>query len=931
MNAPKREPARIFCTLSGALLLFVAAGAAAAELPAGRVRAWGDNSFGQTNVPLGATNVVALSARGELSMALKADGQVLVWPQFLVGPTPAAAGNCIAIAAGGGGGAGHCVALTSSGRVIAWGANDAGQTNVHLAGLSNVTAIAAGVYHNLLVRDGVVYGWGQGTYGKTATPAIGPVVAVAAGLDHSVALRADGGVSAWGRNTMNQLAVPASDRDITAIAAGANHTLALRRNGTVRAWGANNGGQTNLARFLSNVMAIGAGDDHSLVVFSNGLVFAWGNTSAGQTNVPAGVSNVIAVTGGLGHSLALQLEPLTFASEPASQTVMQGATVSFSAAVTGSTPIRYQWRKSTNASTNAINNATNSSITLFNVTTNDIAAYSVVVSNPLGSITSSNAVLQVNVPVSISQHPTNDTVGVGSSVTFRVVAGGTAPIRYQWKRNGTNISLALSSSYTIGNVQFSHAGTYTVAVSNDFGGVVSQPAVLTVHSGPVISQQPQSQTVIAGGSATFTVVSTNATSYEWRKNGTAIPNETNSVYTIDSAQSSDAGTYSVRLTNPFGSVISDDAILTVTMPASSSRVVGWGEQIVWNGSAWIDVSPPTNLGTVVAVAIGEAHSLALRSDGTVVGWGDNTYGQAGSPTQATNVIAIAAGMHHSVALRGDGRIVAWGRNDNWQQTTLPTHSNVIAIACGADHSLAVQSNGVVVGWGRNNDGRATPPPTLGASRKVGAGSDHSLGVRNDTTVRGWGGQNLHGERTIPAGLSNVIAVAAGANHSMALRSNGTVVVWGNNSFGQTNVPAFAAPVKTIAAGTHHCLALLQNGSVVAWGNGNDGQTNIPTVNAFTAIAAGFNRNLAIKPRQLVLRRPQRLITGRHWIFLSNDDGAAPTPEQTLRVQVFASTNLSAAGDWIRLTNPITISSGNMRIEDSQTNLPRRFYRARENP
>lgn len=911
------------------LLALFLARSASAQLPAGRVIAWGDSFWGQTNAPASATNIVAISARGDLNIALKSDGQVLVWPQTFVGAVPPEAVNCIAVAAGGVGGGGHCLALTAAGRVIAWGANDSGQLNVPVAGHSNVTVIAAGVFHNLAVRGGIVFGWGHSSDGKTASPAVSGVIAVAAGLDHSVALRNNGTVVAWGRNNMNQLAVPSDATSVTAIAAGNNHTLALRANGTVVAWGANNEGQLNFARALSNVKGIGAGDDHSIVVFSNGTVFAWGNSNGGQTNVPPGATNVIAVTAGANHSVALQLQPLTFRAQPFSQTVMQGATVTFSAVVNGSEPIRYQWRKNT---TNTINNATNNSLTLFNVTTNDIAAYSVVVSNPLGSITSTNAILFVNVPAFITQHPTNQSVGVGSTVTFRVTAGGTTPIRYLWRRNGSNLFGGFNSSYTIFNVQLTNAGNYNVLVSNDFGSVLSQTAVLTVHTGPNISQQPQSQTVVAGSSVTFSVVSTNADSYEWRKNGFPIPNATNSFYAIVNAQSSHAGNYSVRLTNRYGSTLSADATLTITVPASSSSVIGWGQQLVWNDNtgAYINLSPTTNLGAVVAVAIGELHSLALRSDGTVVGWGDNTYGQAGAPPEATNVIAIAAGMHHSVALRRDGRIVAWGRSNNYQQTAVPAHSNVIAIAAGANHSVAVQSNGVVFGWGRTDNGRSTPPPGIGPCRAVGAGSDHSLGVRTNTTVGGWG-LNLHGETAAPSTLSNVIAVAGGANHSMALRSNGTVVVWGNNTFGQTNVPAFSAPAKMIAAGTHHCLALLQNGTVVAWGNGNSEQTNTPPLHGVTAIAAGFNRNLAVKPRQLLFQPPQRLSNGRYRLTLNNEDGAPATPEQLTRVHVFGSTNLNSPANWIQLTNPLSIASGSIRIEDSQTNLLRRFYRARENP
>src|SRR5687768_13557604 len=119
MKAPLRELTRMLCALIGALSVF--ATNVHAQLPAGRVVAWGDAFWGQTNVPPTATNVVAISARGDANIALKADGQVLVWP--LIFAVPPAAANSIAVAAG----VSHYVALRADGRVIAWGAEDSGQ------------------------------------------------------------------------------------------------------------------------------------------------------------------------------------------------------------------------------------------------------------------------------------------------------------------------------------------------------------------------------------------------------------------------------------------------------------------------------------------------------------------------------------------------------------------------------------------------------------------------------------------------------------------------------------------------------------------------------------------------------------------------------------------------------------------------------------
>ncbi|MGI6587526.1 MAG: RCC1 domain-containing protein [Peptococcia bacterium] len=91
------------------------------------------------------------------------------------------------------------------------------------------------------------------------------------------------------------------------------------------------------------------------------------------------------------------------------------------------------------------------------------------------------------------------------------------------------------------------------------------------------------------------------------------------------------------------------------------------------------------------LSAGLNHSLAIKSDDTVVAWGDNTYGQLNIPEGLSNVKVISAGYYHNLALKADGSVVAWGR-DNYGQSTVPVEaqSGVIAIAAGGYHSLALK-------------------------------------------------------------------------------------------------------------------------------------------------------------------------------------------------------------------------------------------------
>src|SRR6185436_2542645 len=111
----------------------------------------------------------------------------------------------------------------------------------------------------------------------------------------------------------------------------------------------------------------------------------------------------------------------------------------------------------------------------------DAGFYFVVVSNNWGSLTSRVASLSVRVPPSITQQPLSLTITQGSGASFSVSASGDAPLKYQWRLGGTNLSGATSNSYSIANAQPTHGGNYDVVVSNDYGSATSLVAVLTVR------------------------------------------------------------------------------------------------------------------------------------------------------------------------------------------------------------------------------------------------------------------------------------------------------------------------------------------------------------------------------------------------------------------------------------------------------------------
>ena len=198
----------------------------------------------------------------------------------------------------------------------------------------------------------------------------------------------------------------------------------------------------------------------------------------------------------------------------------------------------------------------------------DAGTYAVIVTNAGGSLTSSNALLTVNVPPAITAQPQSQTVIQGSNVVFTVTASGTPAPAYQWTFKGTNINGAVGSSYTRLNAQLADAGTYAVVLTNAGGSLTSSNAVLTVNVPPTITTQPQSQTVTQGSNVVFTVTAsgTPAPAYQWTFNGTNIAAATGSSFTRLGSQVADAGTYTVAVTNIAGAVVSSNAVLMVAVP-----------------------------------------------------------------------------------------------------------------------------------------------------------------------------------------------------------------------------------------------------------------------------------------------------------------------------------------------------------------------------
>jgi len=175
-------------------------------------------------------------------------------------------------------------------------------------------------------------------------------------------------------------------------------------------------------------------------------------------------------------------------------------------------------------------------------------------------------------PPEITGQPQGLTVTNGGPASFGVTVSGTDLV-YQWQKNGTDLTDggALSGSATtnllLSLTTTNDAGSYTVIITNAWGSVTSSVAILTVLSPPVIAQQPANQTVVVGGTASFSVTAdgTAPLSYQWNCNGTNISGATNTSLILNNVQPSQSGTYAALVTNLVGSILSSNAVLTITL------------------------------------------------------------------------------------------------------------------------------------------------------------------------------------------------------------------------------------------------------------------------------------------------------------------------------------------------------------------------------
>jgi alpha-tubulin suppressor-like RCC1 family protein len=432
---------------------------------------------------------------------------------------------------------------------------------------------------------------------------------------------------------------------------------------------------------------------------------------------------------------------------------------------------------------------------------------------------------------------------------------------------------------------------------------------------PTITTFPRNRSANLGETVTLSVVTTVGTApttYQWRKDDTAISGATGATYTIGEIVSNSPGSYDVVVTNYLGTAtsvaatISVNAAPVVSLIHSGRYILTLGQTLTLTLDAAINAAstvqwrrnrrplsgasartlPVSTGGYYQAIFTTDGQSLLsapifvqeAAARGQLVAWGSNAAGETTIPSGLGSATTIVSGNDHTVALKADGTLSAWGANTNGQHTIPSGLSNIASVAAGGFHNVALKLDGTVVAWGFNNAGQTNVPAGLSNVLAVAAGYYHSLAVRSDGSVVGWGYDD-YGQATSPSGLTGVAAVAAGYYHSLALKSDGTVVAWGSNFYGQTAVPSGLSGVVEVAVGSAHNLVLKSDGTVVAWGANDFGQATVPSgLSGVMAIAAGQHHSLALKSDGTVIA------------WGKNSEGQAALPVGLNRVRKIAGGN-----------------------------------------
>jgi alpha-tubulin suppressor-like RCC1 family protein len=736
---------------------------------------------GATWTPMGAITLPNLSNALEVGLYTAGYGQVALFHGFSV--------KCIDGVLSGSAGVAHAAYVMTDGTVWSVGDNSSGQlgtgsfgifstSEVQARGIDKAAAVACGASDTVVLKtDGTVWSWGASSTPQPAQKAnLSSIITIASGSASFYALRADGTVFAWGDNLFGQLGVTASGPNQTPtaitsltgvidITAGESFAAALLDNGTIKTWGRGTEGQlgnnlntttpnrvtvvTSSGATLTGIKRIRAGRDFMFAIGSDGLVRGWGHNQAYQlgngitANSPYAVtinnlSSVVDIASGSTHSLAVKANGTVsvWGSGSSGQLGLGAVTVQ-------ATPVQL----GSFSHVRSVTAGWDSSHWLESGSTARSFG-----NNPYGQLGDSSTQLRTS-PVVATAITDSSKLGVLSAMA------------------GMLHSLVL---YSDGHVW---AAGYNARGQLGINSTVS-PQTL-----PVLVQNLTGIIAVAGGGLHSIALRDDGTVWCWGDNGSG---------QIGSTTAPNPSTLPVQVTGTgFTDIIAIAAKGNFNLALrADGAVFAWGSNS--DGQIGVGTPPgtsptPVQVGAIAgakAIAACDFHSMAILDNGTVKAWGQNSGGQIGnggnqtpqaSPTfvlsaagvNLTGVKALDGGSMHSLALKSDGTVLSWGDDSFGQlgngltQSFYPnpvsTISLISSVAGARFRGHALKSDGSVWAWGYNvygyyGDGSttgATTPTLINASilsslRKLSGGYDHTLFQTSGGTVRS-SGRNQYGQ------------------------------------------------------------------------------------------------------------------------------------------------------------------------------------------
>jgi sugar lactone lactonase YvrE len=602
-------------------------------------------------------------------------------------------------------------------------------------------------------------------------------------------------------------------------------------------------------------------DGSGFVVITDGAPYSGASTAtlsvAGVTSAMNGdqfrvlVSNLISPEA-LSNAVALTVGTAPVFTSAATATFQAAISGSFTVAATSATTVTFSatglpsWA-TLNAATGAITgtpvDTAGSPVTVAISANNGLAVTQALV------ITVTPAVIAPAITV----QPVSASVDQGQIATLSVTATGTAPLNYQWLRNGVALASATSSTFSLASAQVASAGSYTVRVTNAVGSLVSNGATLVVNAVPSFVSQPRAQSALAGSSVVFSTEAEGGANftYIWRKNGVAIAGATGSTLALSSVAASDAGNYDVLVSNALGQVGSSLAQLSVvsapTAPVitaqPANRTVLLGATTTFSVSASGAPAPSFQWrrnGTAIANAtnanlvINNAQAGDAFSYDVVV---TNSVGNISSERASLRVLARSyAGYYFGTFSGSLGNYAIYVRDDNSAVFLgyLPGSNSPVMnlnITVNDAGQFAFSQGAIALSSAAQAADEPARAAALAASSLAGTiASDGTI----SGTMQGGASATLSGTRAADAGGSQAVAgfyqsgasgsaatsftIAGPANQAVFVTQSGAVFDGGLgsvNGAGQVNISGKTSTIAATIAPSTRTITVTSTGGIAA--------------------------------------------------------------------------------------------------------------------